>query len=125
MNEIIKYLNNMNENGWINYSDYSNLVDMAQELDAENAQLKARLDNAVILPVPLGENFAIRDYGFGRLRVEKVRIVGYNFSPYDKSYITPVDDYGIWYYPERIFQDKAKAEAKLKELQGGGENENR
>ena len=111
----------LNKQEKILYSNHSAEIDKDAEiarLTAENAELRARLEKAVELPCPLGVNFAILDYGLRGLRVERVEIVGYNFSRYDKNYITPVDDFGIGYEPDRIFTDRAAAEARLAELKG-------
>ena len=81
------------------------------------AELEDKLESGqlVELPCKLGENFVIRDYGFGRLRVEERRIVGYNFSQFDPT-IFPVSQYEESFAPDRVFAAKAQAEARLKEL---------
>lgn len=55
MKKITDYLNVMNENGWISYSDYSILFDMAKELENENISLRKRLKKAIELPCKEGE----------------------------------------------------------------------
>lgn len=70
----------------------------------------------VKLPCKLGENYVIKDYGFNRLRVERCRIVGYNFSQFE-SIIYPVDDYEYPHAPDKVFSTKEEAEQRLKELQ--------
>lgn len=85
-------------------------------LERENEYLRKELKNSVKLPVPLGKNFAIVDYGFRRFKIEEVNIVGYNFSPYDKNYITPVDEYGKWHEPDWVSPDLTQIEKKLDEI---------
>lgn len=48
--KLSEYIDEMNVNGQLDYADYNNLRDMADELEAENADLHARLDKAVELP---------------------------------------------------------------------------
>ena len=96
------------------------MLETGKALKAENTELKARLEKAVELPCKLGKNFAIKDYGFGRYRVEEVDIIGYNFDPYSPE-IFPVDRYEHGYLSKEVFPTREAAEARLKELQGGKE----
>lgn len=142
MNEIIKYLNNMNENGWINYSDYSNLIDMAQELQAENSQideyrcviddvcrqykeleaeneqLRARLQNAIELPCKVGDTVY---WLFGKM-IYEYKVKGFTFNTDDRfglRLILGEIEPSVMYYKDiKLFFDRAKAEAKLKEIGG-------
>lgn len=93
------------------YSDYG--TKWLAYKNKEQAEAKGEI---VELPCALGENFVIKDYGFNRLKVEQRRIVGYNFSQFDST-IYPVDEYGNWYTPDKVFSTKPQAEARLKELQ--------
>lgn len=47
---IIDFINDLNASGKLEYNDYSQLHDLARDLKAENAELKARLEKAVELP---------------------------------------------------------------------------
>lgn len=56
--KLSEYIDEMNTNGKFDYTDYSNLRDMANELEADNLELQIKLSNAVVLPLMqvVGEN---------------------------------------------------------------------
>lgn len=97
-------------------------LDLTQELGYSYiynrlAELENKIENGTLveLPCSLGEHFVISDYGFNRFKVEKVKIIGFNFSTYDKT-IYPVDEYETYYTPDKVFDAEESAEARLKEL---------
>jgi hypothetical protein len=83
------------------------------------AELEDKIENGTLIELPckVGDTvWYIKNYGFGRYKVEDMRVVGFNFSNYP-------DEKTIWVvgaYEEQsrnIYKTKAEAEEKLKELQ--------
>ena len=82
------------------------------------AELEDKIENGTLfeLPCKVGDTvWYIKNYGFGRYKVEDMKVAGFNFSQYEST---------IWVvgtYEEEsshIYKTKAEAEAKLKELRG-------
>lgn len=108
-------------------------------LTAENDKLRARLDNAVELPCKVGDIIYVRYYNRKTkqhyLKEEKVSKTNYTIADghlsgivyaYDFSSRHETDNcYIMRDYNKTWFNDRIKAEEKLKELQGGGENESK
>lgn len=123
--KLLEYIDEMNVNEQLNYADYSNLHDMAYELEAENAELRERLEKAVILPYEIGKTvyWSIESEEKSFI-IQEGKIVSYS-----------IDNTGIWIFCrynsgltywhkmddfiKNVDTDRAKAEARLAELKGG------
>lgn len=120
--KLSEYIDEMNVNGQLDYADYNNLRDMADELEAENASLNARLDRAVILPCKVGDTvWCIRAYGKG-YQIEENSVIEIVFEYGNNMRIKTsrgLFGYDKWTYGLDCFTDPAKAEARLAELKGG------
>ena len=69
---------------------------------------------AVILPCKVGDEvYYIHDYGFGRKKIEKMYVVGFNFSRGNKEVVV-IGGYKEIAY--EVFTTKEAAEARLKEI---------
>lgn len=92
-----------------------------EKLQAENAELRARLKKAVELPVKVGDTVCcIRNCRTGRYRVEEHTVTEIVFE-YDNQ-MRIKTSYGLfgcekWTFGLDCFADPAEAEAHLKELQ--------
>lgn len=99
-----------------------------EKLQAENAELRARLEKAVELPVKVGDTiYCIRNCGAGRYRVEEHTVIEIVFE-YDNQ-MRIKTSYGLfgcekWTFGLVCFADnaEAEAEARLKELQNADLN---
>ncbi len=97
-------------------------IKRAKELEAENSELRARLEKAVELPVKVGDTiYCIRNCGTGRYRVEEHTVIEVVFE-YDNQ-MRIKTSYGLfgcekWTFGLDCFADNAEAEARLKELEG-------
>ena len=96
---------------------------LINKLKAENAELRARLEKAVELPVKVGDTiYCIRNWGKGRYKVEEHTVIEIVFEYNNQMRIkTSCGLFGCekWTFGLDCFADNAKAEARLKELQGG------
>lgn len=94
-----------------------------EKLKAENAELRARLEKAVELPVKVGDTVCcIRNCRTGRYRVEEHTVTEIVFE-YDNQ-MRIKTSYGLfgcekWTFGLDCFADPAEAEARFKELRGG------
>lgn len=91
-------------------------------LTAENAELRARLENHD-LPVNVWDTvYCIRDCGTVGYRIDELKVTEivfeYNNQMRIKTYYG-LFGYEKWTFGLDCFADPAKAEARLKELQGG------
>lgn len=114
--KLSEYIDEMNVNGQLEYVDYNNLRDMADELEAENADLHARLEKAVILPAIV--------------MIERTLVNG-KFKPTQKAQAFN-GRIGVVYRDETKWKgllvdicsektsDYEPAKARLAELKGGG-----
>lgn len=108
--------------------------EIASEYKAENKQLTARLDNAVELKVKIGDTIYMPWVFDGTDGIATLKVIGVDFrgSENEFIYMTDLDsdngaylhkyNYGIFYkkdFDDIVYTDYDKAEAKLKELQGG------
>ena len=128
--KLSEYIDEMNVNGQLDYADYSNLRDMADELEAENAELKARLDKAVELPCKCEDTLYCVHWSKYNPKggiiteefVHKITLRGRN-----NTYTIHTICNGIWTeskfvaidFGDILFTDRAKAESRLAELKGG------
>lgn len=100
--------------GELNYEQMNRLTKALNRL----AELEDKIESGqvVILPCKVGDEvWYIKDYGFGRKRVEKMYVVGFNFSRGNEEVVV------IGGYNEmarEVYATKEAAEAKLKELRG-------
>ena len=122
--KLSEYIDEMNINGQLDYADYSNLRDMANELEYKNAELHARLEKAVILPCKADDTvWCIRAYNNGKgYQIEENSVMEIVFEYGNNMKIkTSVGLFGYdkWTYGLDCFTDRAKAEARLEELKGG------
>lgn len=96
------------------------ISEQCRELEAENVKLRARLQNAVELPCKVGDTvywidgneiyeYAVQGFDIGKSK-EALRII------LDGMWLCPVFEF---FKDNALFFDRDKAEAKLKELQGG------
>lgn len=130
--KLSEYIDEMNINGQLDYADYSNLRDMANELEYKNAELKARLEKAVILPCKCEDTLYCVHWNKynpkgGIIREEFVRRI--TFNDRNNTYIiyTICNEIGVeskfveTAFGDILFTDRAKAKARLAELKGVGE----
>ena len=89
---------------------------LAQETIDRLAELEDKLENGTLIELPckVGDTvWYVTSYGYGRYKVEDMRVVGFNFSTYP-------DEKTIWvvgaYEEQSSHIYKTEAEAKLKEL---------
>lgn len=101
------------------------VVKEIQKLQAENAELRARLKKAVELPVNVEDTiYCIRDCGTVGYRIEENTVSEIVFEYNNRMRIRT--SYGLfgyenWIFGVDCFADNAEAEARLKELQEKGE----
>lgn len=92
-------------------------------LTAKNAELRARLKRAVVLPCKVGDTvWCIRDLGLGNYRIIENTVSEIAFDYNNQMRIkTPYGlfDYEKWTYGLDCFADCVAAKAHLKELEGG------
>lgn len=98
------------------------IVKEIQKLQAENAELRARIENHD-LPVKVWDTiYCIRNWGTGRYKVEEHTVTEIVFE-YDNQMRIKTPDgifgYEKWIFGLDCFADKSEAEARIKELQGG------
>ena len=102
---------------------YDIIKNQVERIEAENAELRARLEKAVELPVNVEDIvYCIRNCGTGRYRVGEYTVIEIVFK-YDNQ-MRIKTSYGLfgceeWTFGLDCFADRAEAEARLKELQGG------
>ena len=93
-----------------------------QKLQAENAELRARIEN-YDLPVKVWDTiYCIRNWGTGRYKVEEHTVTEIVFEYDNRMRIKTPDGifgYEKWIFGFDCFADKSEAEARIKELQGG------
>ena len=93
-------------------------------LTAENDKLRARLENAVELPCKVGDTVY---WLFGTM-IYEYKVQGFSFNTNDRFglrlILGEIEPSVMYYEDKKLFFDRTKAEAKLKEI-GGGENENK
>lgn len=122
--KLSEYIDEMNVNGQLEYVDYNNLRDMVDELEAENAELHARLEKAVELKANVGDTIycihGISNPTITDWEVKEIRITDHNYivicghSGTNDRRVEVSEHYKKWW-----FTDRAKAEARLAELKGG------
>ena len=110
----------------------ADISEQCELLKAENAELKARLENAVDLPCKVGDNIYVRYYNNKEKRhcveVERVSKTNFNITngilsgtvyTYDFSKRHEEDNcYNVRDYNKKWFTDRVAAEARLEELKG-------
>lgn len=92
-----------------------------EKLQAENAELRARLDKAVELPCEVGDTIymvfldEIKEWQVEKIEPYKDRyfVYGGHADTDDYTFVTNKEYGMLW------FTDRAEAEARFKELQGG------
>lgn len=93
-----------------------------KQLQAENAELRARLENHD-LPVNVWDTvYCIRDCGTVGYRIDELKVIEIVFEYNNQMRIKTcygLSGYEKWTFGLDCFADPAKAEARLKELQGG------
>lgn len=98
------------------------LENKVDELTAEVAELRARLENHD-LPVNVGDTiYCIRNWGKGRYEIEEHTVTEIVFEYNNQMRIkTSCGLFGCekWTFGLDCFADKSEAEAHIKELQGG------
>lgn len=118
--EIIKEYKDKIENGELMSTVQS---EQYEQLKAENAELRARLDNAVELPCKVGDTvYCIRDLGLGDHRITEQTVSEIVFYYNNRMRIRTsfgLFDYEEWTFNVGCFTDREAAEAHLKELKGG------
>ena len=112
----------------IDYNDYSQLIDLADELIAENASLRKQLENAVVLPCKVGDTvyaiehtlkpknliFECKVFNI-KLEIINTGIRDYSlccFNQFGATEYFTMEDLG-----EHWFRTRKHAEARLKELE--------
>lgn len=103
-----------------------------KELEAENAELKARLENAVELKAKVGDTIYLPWIYDGNFDIASLLITGIYFKNDEFQYITNLKsdsaiylakyEYGIFRnqdFDNIVFTDRIAAEARLAELKGG------
>ena len=100
----------------------ADISEQCRELEAENADLHARLEKAVVLPCKVGDTvWCIRAYGKG-YQIEENSVIEIVFEYGNNIKIKTsrgLFGYDKWTYGLDCFTDRAKAEARLAELKGG------
>lgn len=96
---------------------------LINKLKAENAELKARLEKAAILPCKFGDTvWCIRAYNSGKnYLIEENNVIEIVFDYCDKMRIKTsraLLGYDKWTYGWDCFTARAEAEARLAELKG-------
>lgn len=98
----------------------ADISEQNEQLEAKNAELRARLEKAVELPVKVGDTiYCIRNCGTGRYKVEEHTVAEIVFE-YDNQ-MRIKTSYGLfgcekWTFGLDCFADNAEAEARLKEI---------
>lgn len=118
--------------GWVYVIPETVSADEIARLTAENDKLRARLENVVELKAEVGDIIYMPweydgESDVATLKIEKIewRDGGFayitDFTSDIYSYLAKYN-YGIFYaidFDYKVYTDRAEAEAKLKELQGG------
>lgn len=98
-----------------------NALEKSERIEAENAELRARLKKAMELPVKVGGTIymvfldEIKEWQVEKIDICKDRyfVYGGRADTDDYTFVTNKEYGMLW------FTDRAEAEARLKELQGG------
>lgn len=105
--------------------------DEIKALEAENAELKKRLENAVELKTQVGDTLYMPWVYNGTYDIAKLQIIGIDFRKSEVVYITDLQSDNAYYlekyklgifrnedFDNMVFTDYDKAEIKLKEIGG-------
>lgn len=113
---------------WLNkreLSKYTNCYDKdIARLEAENAELKARLEKAVELPYKIGDTI----YHLSNLELQELKVISFEITEKFGILCCTRDKNGDLHILGRglfdtwVFIDKAEAEVKLSELKGTTNN---
>ena len=114
----------------------ADISEQCKKLEAENEKLRTRLQNAVELKAKVGDTIYMPWVYDGTYDIAKLQIIGIDFRKSEVVYITDLQSDNVYYlkkykfgifrnedFDNMVFTDYDKAEAKLKELQGGADND--
>lgn len=119
---LSRFLDELRKKNRINYYDYVKYRGMADTLESENAELRARLEKAVELPAKVGDivyaivgvDYSVEEFTISSIEIKYnsiwVRMVGTDFNI---SNSFPLELFGV-----RWFTELEKSKEKLAELKG-------